>query len=235
MAGGTATEYARLAPSYDTDTTVGAPLRQRVVAKLDLRPADVVLDVGCGTGLCFPLIQERLGAEGRLIGIDANVEMLRRAETRVEANGWQNVSLVHADAHTADLPARGTAALFCLAHDVMQSSRCLTNVLQHLMPGARVAAGGVKWASCWLTPVNAVVWWLNRPYVSDFADFDRPWQRLASFVPSLQVMSLPEYLDAAYVAWGHLDEEADGSDVPKALTWNGERTTKRVRSQLVRL
>jgi ubiquinone/menaquinone biosynthesis C-methylase UbiE len=229
-----ATHYGRLAPTYDTDTDVGGPLRQQVVAKLDLTPADVVLDVGCGTGLCFSLIQERIGAEGHLIGIDADSEMLRIAQRRVEASGWGNVSFVHAEAEKADILVTATAALFCLTHDVMRSVSCLENILRHLVPGGRVAAGGVKWAPCWLTPVNAFVWWLNRPYVTEFEDFDRPWENLAALVPSLEVVSLPDYLHAAYVAWGHVGENDNGRVARRGRVRNGGRTREGVRSKVAR-
>lgn len=56
-----------------------------------------VLDIGCGTGLNFSLLQERIGASGTIVGIDRSAEMLRQARRRALAHGWQNVILVQAD------------------------------------------------------------------------------------------------------------------------------------------
>ena len=72
--------------------------RGAVVDALGVTPGSLVLDIACGTGQNFPLLQQSLG-EGTIIGIDASRGMLRRAEERVQRAGWTNVHLVHADIH----------------------------------------------------------------------------------------------------------------------------------------
>lgn len=67
------------------------------VDALAATPGQQVLDIGCGTGLNFPLLQERIGASGTIVGIDRSAEMLRQARRRTRARGWQNVILVQAD------------------------------------------------------------------------------------------------------------------------------------------
>ena len=71
--------------------------RVAAVAALDLAPGARVLDLCCGTGLNFPLLQERIGPAGRVVGVDASPHMLARAEERVDRAGWRNVELVEAD------------------------------------------------------------------------------------------------------------------------------------------
>ena len=60
-------EYARF---YDRDTGVFQPYRRAVVDALPLRPGQVVLDVGCGTGLCCGLLREKVGPRGGVVGIE---------------------------------------------------------------------------------------------------------------------------------------------------------------------
>ena len=48
------------------------------------------------------------------------------------------------------------------------------NVLSKLRPGARVAAGGGKWAKPWMMAVNLPVTMLHAPYVRSFEGFGRP-------------------------------------------------------------
>lgn len=70
---------------------------------MDLKRGDVVLDVGCGTGLNFPLLAEAVGPEGMIIGLDSSPHMLEVARRRVQRQHLQNVRLIEADA--VDFPA----------------------------------------------------------------------------------------------------------------------------------
>jgi ubiquinone/menaquinone biosynthesis C-methylase UbiE len=76
-------KYRRVAGGYDRIGRISAPLRSRAVSRLGLRPGDTVLDIGCGTGLTFHLLEARIGQRGRLVGIDLSPEMLDRARERV--------------------------------------------------------------------------------------------------------------------------------------------------------
>ena len=72
--------------------------RVAAIEQLGLRMGDRVLDVGCGTGLSFPLLRERIGDAGHLTGLDASEAMLGRAAERARAARWTNVELVHGPA-----------------------------------------------------------------------------------------------------------------------------------------
>lgn len=96
--------YSRLAAVYDRTSGAGVLFRQaraRTVDLLDLSPGATVLDLACGTGLNFPLILERIGRSGTLIGVDLTSAMLRKADSRSREAGWSNVRLVKLNA--ADL------------------------------------------------------------------------------------------------------------------------------------
>ncbi len=71
--------------------------RVAAVNGLDLWPGARVLDLCCGTGLNFPLLQEHIGPAGVLVGVDASPPMVDRAVERVERAGWGNVTVVTAD------------------------------------------------------------------------------------------------------------------------------------------
>lgn len=193
--------YARDAVDYDRRTSAFARYRRLVVDALPLRQGDTVIDAGCGTGLCFAAIQERIGPTGVLVGVDAAPEMLELAAERVDAEGWSNVVLTCAPLETAELPM-ADHALFCAVHDIMQSGPALDNVLAHLRPGAGVAAGGGKWGPVWAIGFNASVLAVHAPFVRDFAGFDRPWAHLAERVAHLDVRELA--MGGGYVAVGRL-------------------------------
>ena len=195
------TAYTDDATEYDTRTATFDHYRRMIVDELPLRAGDTVLDVGCGTGLCFDALHERVGREGTIVGIDAAPEMLDLAAGRIADHGWRNVALVRARVEEVDLPV-ADHALFCAVHDVMQCGAALDHVLAHLRPGASVAAGGGKWAPPWAVGVNAMVLAAHAPYVDDFTGFDRPWAALAERVPGLAVREIA--LGGGYVASGRV-------------------------------
>src|SRR4029453_11084873 len=75
---------------YDIASALATAFRRRAVDLLALSPGEVVLDVGWGTGLCFPLIEERIGDAGWVVGLDVSAAMMRTARTRVERRGWSH-------------------------------------------------------------------------------------------------------------------------------------------------
>jgi ubiquinone/menaquinone biosynthesis C-methylase UbiE len=100
-------------PGYPQQTQ-----RRRAISALRLRPGDTVVDLACGTGQNFPLIERAIGPDGRIIGVDLTDAMLAQAEHRMEHSGWSNVSLVQADAADYSFPAGIDAILstYALSH-----------------------------------------------------------------------------------------------------------------------
>jgi demethylmenaquinone methyltransferase/2-methoxy-6-polyprenyl-1,4-benzoquinol methylase len=194
--------YRHLAPLYDVSSALAGAVRNRAVAALGAARGDVVLDVGCGTGLNFPAILDRIGSSGQLVGVERSPDMIARAAERVRRSGWRNVTLIETDVADLDVDVTADAALLCLVHDVMRSRQGLERVVARLCPAGRIVAAGAKWAPWWAAPLNAAVVALNQPYVESFAGFDRPWKRLEDLVPDLRVAPLWEYGGAAYVATG---------------------------------
>jgi SAM-dependent methyltransferase len=194
--------YGRDAATYDARTGPFDRYRRQIVDLLPLERGDVVLDIGCGTGLCFAQVQEQIGPGGTIVGVDASADMLTVAAERVTAEGWANVVLVESAAEDTDLPDVADHALFCAVHDVLQSAAALDHVLAHVREHGGVAAGGGKWAPVWALAVNAGVLALHTPYVRDFTGFDRPWAHLAERVGGMQVQDVA--MGGGYVAYGEI-------------------------------
>jgi ubiquinone/menaquinone biosynthesis C-methylase UbiE len=70
--------------------------RDGVLQRANLKPHDVVLDVGCGTGLVGFGALDRLGPSGRVIFSDVSLELLE--ECRRAAGGDERCSFVQASA-----------------------------------------------------------------------------------------------------------------------------------------
>jgi len=194
--------YAARAANYDERTDRFMVFRRRVVDALDLRRGDVVVDVGCGTGLCMPLLQERIGAQGLIIAVDESVAMLNIARARAQQCGWSNVTFMVAHAAKVDLPVDADAALFCAVHDILRCPDSVRNILSQLRPGAHIASGGGKWAAPWLILLNAYIAALHRPFVRSFEGFDHPWSVLVPYLEDVNVTEM--VLGTGYVAAGRV-------------------------------
>ncbi len=78
--------------------------RKKAIDALNLQRGDTVVEIGCGTGLNFSLLQQAIGHDGKIIGVDLTDAMLAQARKRVEKKGWTNVELVLSDAASYKFP-----------------------------------------------------------------------------------------------------------------------------------
>jgi protein-L-isoaspartate O-methyltransferase len=180
-------QYRARANVYDAEILFAAPIRRRTIEKLALRRGDIVLDVGCGTGLSVPLVERRIGADGKIVGIEQSAEMLAQARARIRQAGYRNVTLLHAPVEDAVIPGRADAALFHFTHDVLRTRAAVANVMSALAPGARVVAAGLKWAPGWAWGVNLAVLAGALRSITALEGLDRPFSLLEPHLARVEV------------------------------------------------
>jgi len=205
--------YRKKAKHYDITNLLypvpGYPhraLRLRAVRALGLRAGDTVIDIACGTGLNFSLLEDVIGPAGRIVGVDLTDAMLGRAQDRIEANGWRNISLVQSDAAEFDFPAEVDAIL---------STYALTQVpgcAQVIANGAAALSGGGRWVVLDVKVPGSTPRWLAQlgtAAVRPFASIDewymrRPWETIrAAMQAELADLSWTELLfGTAFLAAG---------------------------------
>ena len=119
--------------------------RRRAIAALGLRPGDSVVDIACGTGLNFALIEKAIGPTGRIVGVDLTDAMLAQARNRVLRNGWANVELVRADAAEFAFPAGVDAVVSTYAlTQVDECASVIGRAAAALSDGGRLVVLDVK-------------------------------------------------------------------------------------------
>jgi ubiquinone/menaquinone biosynthesis C-methylase UbiE len=213
--------YRKKAKHYDiTSRLYPAPCypqraqRLRAVQALGLRAGDSVIDVACGTGLNFPLIEEVIGPDGRIVGVDLTDAMLAQAQDRIETRGWSNISLVQSDAVDFDFPTGVDAILSTYA--LSQVPEC-AEVIAH---GAAALSGGGRWAVLDLKVPDNTPGWLTQLGISTvrpFAWIDewvmrRPWEAIrAAMQEELADPSWTElFFGTAFLAAGSRGPETFG-------------------------
>jgi ubiquinone/menaquinone biosynthesis C-methylase UbiE len=179
--------YRKKAKHYDVTSRLypapGYPQRaqrRRAVQALALHAGDTVIDLACGTGLNFPLLQAAVGPGGRIIGVDLTDAMLARACDRVKTSGWANVSLLQGDAAAFTFPAGADAIISTYALTQVPECACV------ITGGAAALTAGGRWAVLDLKVPGRTPRWLAQlatATVRPFASIDqwitrRPWETI---------------------------------------------------------
>ncbi|HOX28564.1 MAG TPA: methyltransferase domain-containing protein [bacterium] len=105
---------------------------ERLFSKIDLKPGDRVLDVGCGAGVLVPLILERITAAGCLFELDYSEKMI---EVNKRNHPEGNIQFITADVVDAPLPPESCDAVICFScfphfHDKKRALEVLVKVLK---------------------------------------------------------------------------------------------------------
>ncbi|MGI8880266.1 MAG: class I SAM-dependent methyltransferase [Jatrophihabitans sp.] len=134
---------ARVYDVISGERPVYRPGRVLGIERAGLEPGHRVLDLACGTGLNLPLVQDRIGSDGTVVGIDASAAMLDVARTRCRRAGWSNVELRCCDAARldalADLDRPFDAVLVTYALSIIQGwHEAFEQSLSLLRTGGRI-------------------------------------------------------------------------------------------------
>jgi demethylmenaquinone methyltransferase/2-methoxy-6-polyprenyl-1,4-benzoquinol methylase len=173
-----------------------------------------VVDIACGTGLNFQLLEDVIGPDGSIVGVDLTDAMLAQAQDRIATNGWSNIRLAQADAAAFDFPTEVDAILSTYA--LSQVPEC-ADVIAH---GAAALSGGGRWVVLDLKVPDTTPRWLAQlgtATVRPFASIDawmmrRPWEAIrAAMREELAEVSWTELVfGTAFLAAGSRGHRAVG-------------------------
>jgi SAM-dependent methyltransferase len=99
--------WSQIAPTWieleDRMEDTGGVPGELAMDRLDLRPGQRVVDLGCGAGRTTLELASRAGPGGSAVGVDISAAMLAAGRDRAARLGAGNVEFVHADVQVHDL------------------------------------------------------------------------------------------------------------------------------------
>lgn len=201
--------YRGLAGKYDLTTNlywlIGFPMnafRKAAVGALGLRSGDTVVELGCGTGLNFNLLQQAVGPSGKIVGVDVTDAMLARANERIRKYSWSNVELVQLDVtqYVFQRQVDGILSTFAMEF-VAEYDDLIDRCSAALNPGKRIVVGDLKLPEGRMARLAPYFLALARPYgtTMDLAN-RRPWESILTYLADVSIRDF--YLGFAYIASG---------------------------------
>lgn len=114
-------------------------------ALCDLRPGEIVLDLGSGGGLDVILAGRRVGPSGHAYGLDATDEMLELAWRNASDAGMGNVSFIKGDMESIPIPDGCVDVVMsnCVINLAVDKRRVFREMRRVLRPTGRVAIADV--------------------------------------------------------------------------------------------
>ncbi|HET9906159.1 MAG TPA: class I SAM-dependent methyltransferase [Anaerolineales bacterium] len=153
---------------------------ERLVQFAGIRAGDHVLDAGTGTGLAAFAAAERVGAAGKVIGVDIGEEILQQASRKLEADSHNSISfslgdMEHLEFSDQSFDAVLSAASLFFLKDMAAGLQEWKRVLK---AGGRIAVSG--YGDSAFRPLSDLFEARIRSYGVQLAAPIRPfsWQRL---------------------------------------------------------
>jgi ubiquinone/menaquinone biosynthesis C-methylase UbiE len=193
-------KYKRIAKIPEVLLSFTIPIRKQAIGYLNLADGSAVIDVGCGTGSSFQYIEEIIGDEGKILGVEPSKSMISGARERVKREGWKNIILSEATIEDVHVEEMYDGALLFAMHDVFNSMEGLKKIHALLKDGGRIACVGPRLQEQRFFRIfNPFLNVLFRRMAISQENKYRPWQLVESLFVTEKMIELKHGLIFIYV------------------------------------
>lgn len=114
---------------------------EETVRRLNLKPGDVVADLGAGSGLFEPPLAEAVGKNGVVYAVDIEQGLIDAINRKVSERSLANVKAILGQFTDPGLPPASLDVAFIndVLHHIENRAAYLTNVAKALKPSGRIA------------------------------------------------------------------------------------------------
>ena len=173
---------SKLYDRYNRWGGFGEAFREKILEGASLKPGESILDCGCGTGTLAIIAKRRVGAEGRVHGIDISQDQLEigRGKARKE-----NLDIEFQEGSIDDLPFSDDSfdAIFStlMLHHVPRSVKAAAfrEMRRVLKPGGRIVVVDFG------PPKHLWGWALLAPFILMFLAFSTTRDNLFNRLPEI--------------------------------------------------
>jgi SAM-dependent methyltransferase len=126
-----------------------APDSRLLLDQLKIRPGNRAIDIGCGPQGILDLLAERVGPNGKVIGLERSAPSIQFTRQFIAANALQNVEVLQGDAKATGLPR----ASFDVVHarlvlvNVPDPHRVVEEMVALARPGGLVVSHEADWGA----------------------------------------------------------------------------------------
>jgi ubiquinone/menaquinone biosynthesis C-methylase UbiE len=148
------------------------------IERLALGPGSSVLDAGCGSGASAIPAAQRVGVDGRVIGVDLAERLLAMARAKAEKLGLRNIEFRNGDMEALGFPDAASDAVVCVfsiffVPDMIKQVRELWRMVR---PGGQLAI--TTWGPRMFEPGSAAWWAAVKQFRPDLQAAFNPWERV---------------------------------------------------------
>jgi SAM-dependent methyltransferase len=180
-------------PAEDWIKMLDSPARiaglriDEVIGRLQLRPGDVVADLGAGSGAFTVPLARAVGPAGKVYAVEIEQGLVDHIAARARDAGASNVQAIRGEFTDPALPASDVDVAFFhdVLHHVQDRQAYLKSVARYLTPGGRIAVVELDAEtgphrsdpSLQITPAQLRAWMADLGFVpvEEFPPFDNKW------------------------------------------------------------